>query len=197
MQAQVSDAFRVRVSYHAASTSSFISSSPCMLWHVHTHSLFRLSLSLFSRQVPIFSSPQASTYLTTGRWSPTKPGMLFVAKQDGGVDVWDLTDSSYKPSTTLMVCPSLITSMEVCANALLSQSHLALSRRLTHSHVRPPLSSSLRLCMWLSLSSASSSPDLWPLRETSFFQWVTSPATYTSSTCREISGVSSPTRRIS
>ncbi|GMI04564.1 hypothetical protein TrLO_g114 [Triparma laevis f. longispina] len=61
---------------------------------------------------PVFSSPDASTYLTGGRWSPTRPGTVLICKEDGCVDVWDFTDSSYKPSATLMTTPSRITSME-------------------------------------------------------------------------------------
>ncbi|CAB1102561.1 unnamed protein product [Ectocarpus sp. CCAP 1310/34] len=61
---------------------------------------------------PVFSSPMAANYLTTGRWSPTRPGMLFLGKVDGSMDVWDFTDSSFTPSVTLMSSPSRITSME-------------------------------------------------------------------------------------
>lgn len=58
---------------------------------------------------PVFSSPMAANYLTTGRWSPTRPGMLFLGKVDGSMDVWDFTDSSFTPSVTLMSSPSRIT----------------------------------------------------------------------------------------
>jgi len=61
---------------------------------------------------PVFTSPDASTYLTGGRWSPTRPGVLLISKADGCVDVWDFTDSSNRPSATLMTTPSRITSME-------------------------------------------------------------------------------------
>jgi WD40 repeat protein len=61
---------------------------------------------------PIFTSPDASTYITTAKWSPTRPATLFVGKSDGCIDVWDFSDSSYKPSTTLETTPSRITSME-------------------------------------------------------------------------------------
>lgn len=61
---------------------------------------------------PVFSSPMATNYLTTGRWSPTRPGMLFLGKVDGSMDVWDFTDSSYTPSVTLMSSPSRITRWE-------------------------------------------------------------------------------------
>ncbi|CAM9922311.1 unnamed protein product, partial [Choristocarpus tenellus] len=58
---------------------------------------------------PIFASPMAANYLTTGRWSPTRPSMLFLGKCDGSIDVWDFTDSSYAPSVTMMSSPSRIT----------------------------------------------------------------------------------------
>ena len=61
---------------------------------------------------PVFSSPPASSPLTAGCWSPTKPGTLFVARADGAVDLWDLTDSSYRPSATLPLAPTTITSMK-------------------------------------------------------------------------------------
>jgi WD40 repeat protein len=61
---------------------------------------------------PIFVSPNASTYLTSGRWSPSRPGMLLISKADGCIDVWDFTDSSTRPSAILTTIPSRITSME-------------------------------------------------------------------------------------
>lgn len=64
-------------------------------------------------KTPIFSAPLASSYLTCGRWSPTRPGVIFIARTDGCVDVWDLSDQSHKAT---MSHPSLaacaITSME-------------------------------------------------------------------------------------
>jgi WD40 repeat protein len=62
-------------------------------------------------KMPIFTSPDANTYLTGGQWSPTRPGVLLISKADGCVDVWDFTDSSSRPSATLMTTPSRITSM--------------------------------------------------------------------------------------
>ena len=70
----------------------------------------------FGRERPIFSSPPASVALTTGCWSPTRPGMLYMGRADGSVDVWDLTDSSYRPATRLMVAPTKITSMRFLEN---------------------------------------------------------------------------------
>ena len=52
---------------------------------------------------PIFSSPSADAYLTAGAFSPTRPGVLFTAKQDGTVDVWDLLERSNEAFHTARV----------------------------------------------------------------------------------------------
>jgi len=39
---------------------------------------------------PIFTTPYASSYLTSGCWSPTRPGVFFTTRMDGVLDVWDL-----------------------------------------------------------------------------------------------------------
>jgi len=65
---------------------------------------------------PIFSSPDASTHLTGGKWSPTRPSVIILSKVDGSVDVWDLTNTSYSPFLTLILTPSPITSMEFLSN---------------------------------------------------------------------------------
>jgi WD40 repeat protein len=67
-------------------------------------------------KTPLFSSPLSSAYLTCGRWSPTRPGVLMVAKADGSIDVWDFTDQSYRPSATVNIAPSAITSMQFWIN---------------------------------------------------------------------------------
>jgi hypothetical protein len=52
---------------------------------------------------PLFSSPYTPERLTTGCWSPTRAGVLFLARADGSVDVWDLTDRTHEPSTSFNV----------------------------------------------------------------------------------------------
>jgi WD40 repeat protein len=63
-------------------------------------------------QTPLFSSPLTPAQLTCGRWSPTRAGLLVVAKADGFIDFWDFTDQSHKPSISLRVVSCAITSME-------------------------------------------------------------------------------------
>lgn len=60
---------------------------------------------------PIFSSPFQSTYITCARWSPSRPSVLFVGREDGVMDVWDFLDRSHQPLTDFMFSGS-ITSME-------------------------------------------------------------------------------------
>jgi hypothetical protein len=37
--------------------------------------------------MPIFTSGMASTYLTAGCWSPTRPGVIYTARDDGSIEV--------------------------------------------------------------------------------------------------------------
>lgn len=83
---------------------------------------------------PIFCSPQASSSLTCGCWSPTRPGMLYMARADGALDVWDLTDSSYRPSAQLMVAPTRITSIKFLT-AHSKQQLLAIGDKVGNLHV--------------------------------------------------------------
>jgi hypothetical protein len=61
---------------------------------------------------PLFSSPLSNAYLTSGRWSPTRPGVVMVSKADGSIDVWDFTDRSHMYSTSVNATAFPINSME-------------------------------------------------------------------------------------
>jgi dynein intermediate chain 2 len=41
-------------------------------------------------KTPIITTKYHASYLTSGCWSPTRPGVFFVTRMDGVVDVWDL-----------------------------------------------------------------------------------------------------------
>lgn len=72
---------------------------------------------------PLFSSPTAGTYLTCGCWSPSRAGVLYIGRQDGCVDIWDLADSSHKPAATVTVSSTRVTSMEFCVFKPSSSDH--------------------------------------------------------------------------
>lgn len=49
---------------------------------------------------PLIVSPYQTSYICGGLWSPTRPGVFYIAKSDGTLDVWDLMDQSHAPSMT-------------------------------------------------------------------------------------------------
>ena len=38
--------------------------------------------------------------ITDAEWSPTRPGVFFIAKADGTIDIWDLLDRTHAPILT-------------------------------------------------------------------------------------------------
>jgi hypothetical protein len=56
------------------------------------------SIFMAAAQQPVVKSCFAHTYLTCGRFSPTRPGVILTARADGCLDVWDLCDRTHEPS---------------------------------------------------------------------------------------------------
>lgn len=52
---------------------------------------------------PLFTSPSADAYLSAGCFSPTRPGVVFTAKQDGTLEIWDFLDRSHEASLMVRV----------------------------------------------------------------------------------------------
>ncbi len=85
-----------------------------------------------SAQTALLISPCASNYITVARWSHKRPGVFFVGKADGTVDIWDLLDKSHSPSITQNVCsPSPITSIEFLSETIY---HSNVDTSSTHLH---------------------------------------------------------------
>ena len=40
-------------------------------------------------KTPIMSTRYESSYLTSGIWSPTRPGVFYITKKNGELDIWD------------------------------------------------------------------------------------------------------------
>ncbi|XP_067929011.1 dynein axonemal intermediate chain 3-like [Watersipora subatra] len=47
---------------------------------------------------PILKSPTNKKQLTSGFWSPSRPGVFYIAREDGSVDIWDLLEKTHEPS---------------------------------------------------------------------------------------------------
>ncbi|KAK2569985.1 Dynein axonemal intermediate chain 3 [Acropora cervicornis] len=60
---------------------------------------------------PLLQSASHLMRLTKGHWSPSRPGVFFITRTDGSVDVWDLLDRSHEPSLTQNVTASPITTI--------------------------------------------------------------------------------------
>eukprot|EP00898_Chlorokybus_atmophyticus_P001929 jgi/Chlat1/2737/Chrsp182S02893 len=61
--------------------------------------------------IPVFVSPNADAYCTAGVWSPTRPGVAYIALADGTLQVWDLLDRSHEPSMTTTVSSVALVSL--------------------------------------------------------------------------------------
>ena len=61
---------------------------------------------------PVFSSPQLPTRFASCAFSPTRPSVVYVAKEDGVVDAWDLLDRSHEPSQSARVNSAAVGPMQ-------------------------------------------------------------------------------------
>lgn len=69
-------------------------------------------------QEPVFVSPFITsgaerTYITCGFFSPSRPGVVYIGRADGYIDVWDFMDQSNNPTQSHFVVAAGISSMEV------------------------------------------------------------------------------------
>ncbi|CAL1545233.1 unnamed protein product [Lymnaea stagnalis] len=60
---------------------------------------------------PILMPCACNVKLSCGMWSPTRPGVFFISKVDGTIDVWDLLDKTHEATLTQSVSPTAITVM--------------------------------------------------------------------------------------
>ena len=69
-------------------------------------------MCFFSFQTgPILQCNASSKRLTAGHWSNSRPGVFYIAKQDGTLDVWDLLDRTHEPSMSQSITPAPITNI--------------------------------------------------------------------------------------
>lgn len=66
-------------------------------------------------ETPIFKSANCSEqshHITCGCWSPTRPGVIFVGKTSGQINIWDFLDQSHKPSIEISLTSQSITYLQ-------------------------------------------------------------------------------------
>ncbi|KAL3671140.1 WD repeat-containing protein 63 [Phytophthora oleae] len=61
---------------------------------------------------PIFVSPLTPSVVTCVAFSPSRPGVIFLGKADGMLEVWDFLDQSHRSSLSIGVTACALTSIE-------------------------------------------------------------------------------------
>lgn len=62
---------------------------------------------------PVMTTCYHTAGLTSGAWSPTRPGVFFTARMDGQLDVWDYFYKQNDPALTVQVTDKALTSLNV------------------------------------------------------------------------------------
>eukprot|EP01084_Bolivina_argentea_P205508 351062_1 len=74
-------------------------------------------------KTPIMSTRYESHYLTSGIWSPTRPGVFYITKQNGELDIWDYYyKGQFKPAYSVKISEKY--SLSDCKISLKSQGKL-------------------------------------------------------------------------
>ncbi|XP_006898441.1 PREDICTED: WD repeat-containing protein 63 [Elephantulus edwardii] len=58
---------------------------------------------------PLFKSCCAPKKYTSGHWSLTRPGVFFIGREDGFIDIWDLLEKTHEPALSQNICVTMIT----------------------------------------------------------------------------------------
>ena len=75
---------------------------------------FHFSIWAKGRPKAIFMSPNLDNCsYTCGKFSPSRPGVIYLCKSNGEIDTWDLLDESHKPSVKDTLIKEKITSINI------------------------------------------------------------------------------------
>ncbi|KAM6168306.1 dynein axonemal intermediate chain 3 [Erethizon dorsatum] len=58
---------------------------------------------------PLLQSCCAAKRYTSGHWSLTRPGVFYIGREDGYVDIWDLLEKTHEPAQSQNICITTIT----------------------------------------------------------------------------------------
>ena len=93
---------------------------------------------------PLYSSPYSPVFCTTGAWSPTRPGIVMIARADGVLQAWDLLWKIPEPVDSVTINNAALTTMAFGTNPTSSEKakkadkgpqHLAVGDSLGTMHV--------------------------------------------------------------
>ncbi|XP_027470270.1 WD repeat-containing protein 63 isoform X3 [Zalophus californianus] len=58
---------------------------------------------------PLLQSSCAPKRYTAGHWSLTRPGVFYIGREDGYIDIWDLLEKTHEPALSQNICITMIT----------------------------------------------------------------------------------------
>uniref|UniRef100_A0A8C3YKZ2 Dynein axonemal intermediate chain 3 n=1 Tax=Catagonus wagneri TaxID=51154 RepID=A0A8C3YKZ2_9CETA len=58
---------------------------------------------------PLLQSSCAPKRYTSGHWSLTRPGVFYIGREDGYIDIWDLLEKTHEPAQSQNICITTIT----------------------------------------------------------------------------------------
>ncbi|XP_041339298.1 dynein intermediate chain 3, axonemal [Pyrgilauda ruficollis] len=83
---------------------------------------------------PILQSSCSAGRYTAGQWSLTRPGVFFIGRDNGNIDIWDLLKKTHEPSHFQNISKSTITFISP-SSATAEQHFLAVSDNLGVLHI--------------------------------------------------------------
>ncbi|XP_008585932.1 PREDICTED: WD repeat-containing protein 63 [Galeopterus variegatus] len=61
---------------------------------------------------PLLQSCCAPKRYTSGHWSHTRPGVFYIGREDGYIDIWDLLEKTHEPALSQNICVTMVTSIK-------------------------------------------------------------------------------------
>uniref|UniRef100_A0A8C6QSU4 Dynein axonemal intermediate chain 3 n=1 Tax=Nannospalax galili TaxID=1026970 RepID=A0A8C6QSU4_NANGA len=112
-------------------TGRFMSKKPVNLHTVHDGAVHTVQRSPFYNDIiltiggwnvaiwkeeimtgPLLKTCCTSKRYTSGHWSLTRPGVFYVGREDGYIDIWDLLEKTHEPAQSQNICIAMITAIK-------------------------------------------------------------------------------------
>ncbi|XP_038167661.1 dynein intermediate chain 3, axonemal isoform X1 [Arvicola amphibius] len=109
-------------------TGRFMPKKPVNLYTVHDGAVHTVQRSPFYNDIiltiggwnvaiwkeevmtgPLLQTCCAPKRYTAGHWSLTRPGVFYIGREDGFVDIWDLLEKTHEPAQSQNICITMIT----------------------------------------------------------------------------------------
>ncbi|KAL1772377.1 WD repeat-containing protein 63 [Sigmodon hispidus] len=109
-------------------TGRFMPKKPVNLYTVHDGAVHTVQRSPFYNDIiltiggwnvaiwkeevmsgPLLQTCCAPKRYTAGAWSLTRPGVFYIGREDGYVDIWDLLEKTHEPAQSQNICITMIT----------------------------------------------------------------------------------------